>query len=840
MRRTFIAILITFMGVATGLSAQVESSVAVTDDYRALLANPAALAVGNGDGLALSYALPRGASGAELLDGLSVFSGGLGGGYAYRRIAGSNVQDLGISMGPRRNLSLGFAAGITELDTESLSFRAGALYRPLDLLSIGATAGARVDHTAPQPEGTLGIGVRPLAFAEDFEDLLTLDGQVSYSASDGFAAPRVGLRIHVPDGLELAGALNPETGAFNIEGSFSYGNVRSGGGYETSGDTGTRRSDAPFTPAGAANDGAQAEPGPRAQAFLHISPRRFPTPDFLENPYVAEYEPGPSIVERSAGSDLPFIGEISDTTSVTEVVSRIRELRDDPRVSALLFRKLNLQISFANIQELQEALTDFREAGKEVIFYYEGVGNLNYAFAAKVADAIYLHPQGSVGLTGLGSTRPYLAGLLDRLGIGISNIRSHPAKSAYNIFSEGGPSEEERANLEALYDSLYDEFAGMIEAGRGNRLEDGARSAIDAGPYLTADAALEAGLVDELLYEDELETRIRERLDGASVAEASFPEQIRRSWSEEAIHRVALIYATGNVVTGEGQPGVNIGADTVARAIRKARENGRVDAILIRVDSGGGSSLASDIIAREVALTTEGTDSKPVVVSMGATAASGGYYIAAPADRIVAQPSTVTGSIGVVGLTFNIAELSEMVDVNWDAVLRGENADFGAIYRELGPEERERLEESIRHTYDSFVEVVAEGRDMSPEEVDAVARGQVWTGAQALERGLVDRLGGFQEAVRVLQEILPGDREIAFREFTGVEDPLESMLGGGALPLLARQALKAGDSGPQMPDALVRLAELKEQFAAYGSERVLLLAREDLAPHSGSAAGLTR
>ena len=831
MRRTFIAILITFISVTTGLSAQLESSVAVTDDYRALLANPAALAVGNSDGLALSYALPPGAfaaggdgpSGAELLDGLSVFSGGLGGGYAYRRIAGSNVQDLGIGMGPRRNLYLGFAARITELDTESLRFRAGALYRPLDALSLGAGAGARADQTAPQPQGTLGIGLRPFAFAENFEDLLTLDGQVSYSASEGFTVPRVGLRIHLPDGLELAGALNPETGAFNIEGSVSYGNIRSGGGYET-----------------AAEDGAQDAPGPRAQAFLHVSPRRFPTPDFLEKPYVAEYEPGPSIVERSTGADLPFIGEISDTSSLTDVVSRIRELRDDPRVSALLFRKLNLQISLANIQELQEALTEFREAGKEVIFYYESVGNLNYAFAAKVADAIYLHPQGSVGLTGLGSTRPYLAGLLDRLGIGISNIRSHPAKSAYNIFSESGPSEEERANLDALYDSLYEEFAGMIEAGRGDRLEDGARSAIDAGPYLTADAALEAGLVDELLYEDELEARVRELVGGASVAEASFPEQIRRSWSEEAIHRVALIYATGNVVTGEGQPGVNIGADTVARAIRKARESARVDAILIRVDSGGGSSLASDIIAREVALTTEGPDSKPVVVSMGATAASGGYYIAAPADRIVAQPSTVTGSIGVVGLAFNISELSEMVDVNWDAVLRGENADFGAIYRELAPEERERLEESIRHTYDSFVDVVAAGRDMSPEEVDAVARGQVWTGAQALERGLIDRLGGFQEAVRVLQEILPGDREIAFREFTGVADPLESMLGGGALPLLAQRTLNARPPGPALPDALVRLAELEEQFAAYGSERVLLLAREDLAPQARGAAGLTR
>jgi protease-4 len=426
----------------------------------------------------------------------------------------------------------------------------------------------------------------------------------------------------------------------------------------------------------------------------------------------------------------------------------------------------------------------------------------------------------------LSSARPYLSQLFDRLGIGISNIRSHPSKSAYNIFSEPGPTPAERENLDLLYDSLYDEFAAMIADGRGDRLNGDVRDVIDGGPYLTATSAMEAGLVDELLYADEVDEAVAELAGGAMPQEADFPRSLGTSWAEPPVHRVAIIYAIGNITTGEGQPGTTVGSDTVARAIRNARENRNVDAILIRVDSGGGSSLASDMIAREIARTTTGDASKPVVVSMGATAASGGYYIAAPATHIVAQPTTVTGSIGVVALLLDIEELSEKIDVTWDAILRGEHADFGAIYRRLSEQERERLQESIAYSYETFVETVARGRDMTPKQVDEVGQGQVWTGAQAQERGLVDSLGGVQEAVRVLKDILPGERELVFREFTGIENPLETLLAGGLLSFRA-----TGTTGP-LPPELQRLMELRAELATYGEERSLTRAPTDLAPRA--------
>ena len=796
-------------------------SIAAEDGFTALFANPAAIGVGNADGFALSYRYPFGtgvSTAEEAIEGLTLYSAALGTSYAYRYADGRHVQNLGIGMEAGRNLYLGAAAGIQDLDTDTLGLSGGALYRPVDYLSVGAV----VDGT---PAGDVsvgaGIGLRPLAFSEDFEDLISVDANVHYTTADGVTFPRVGVSLHAPEGLRLEGAYDVTGGAFTIGGSVSYGNLRSGGGYSA----------APATDGGSGG-GAAGDLRGNAGAFIHVSPKRFPTPPALERAYVAEYEPGPVIAERAPGGQLPGIAELTETTSITQVIAEIRRLEEDPRVSGILFRNHNLSVSLANVQELQTALQEFKAAGKKVVFYYQSVSNVNYAFAASVADAIYLHPQGTVALTGIGGAQPYLAGLFDRLGIGIDNIRSHPPKSAYNIFSESGATEAERENLETLYGGLYEVFTGMIRDGRGDRLNGSVEEIVDGGPYLTAQSALEAGVVDELLYDDQVDNAVAELLDGAQPEEASFTERMETSWSEPPVHRVGIVYGIGSIAPGEGQPGVSIGSETMARAIRKAREDRNVQAIIIRIDSGGGSSLASDVIAREIALTTEGPNAKPVVVSMGATAASGGYYIAAPADHIVAQPSTVTGSIGVVALLFNIAELSEEIGVNWDTFLRGENADFGALYRDLEPDERERLEESIRATYDTFVQTVADGRDMSTDDVDQIGRGQVWTGTQAQDHGLVDTLGGWAETIDIVREILPGDRELVFKEFTGVENPFESMIGLGFLPM-ALQPLRAELLGQSaVPAELQQLAELQQELERYGAERTLMLAPQDLAPHS--------
>jgi len=794
-------------------------SIATEDGYAALFANPAAIGVGKGRGIALSYRYPFATQASpesfeEVLEGLSLYSNGFGTDYAYRRRGDRNLHDIGLGFEIIDNLYVGASAGIADLDFRNFSYRTGVLHRPLDYLSVAATANG---NAAGELAGGLGLGLRPFAFSDRFGDALTLDGQLHYSQDDGLSVPRIGVSVHAPTGVTLDGSFDPRRGAFSIGAVLSYGSVRSGAAYYG---------------ASAREADADATTSEGVRSFVHISPQRFPSPRVLENSYVAEYEPGPRIIERSGPIGLGNFTQIGNQAALPEVLDQIDRLTDDPRVEGILFRNHQLQISFANIQDLHAALRKFKDAGKKVVFYYNSVGNLNYAFAGGIADAVYLHPQGTVALTGLASAQPYVGGLLDRIGIGISNIRSHPAKSAYNILSESERTGAERENLETLYDGLYEEFAAMIAEGRGDRLSGSAREVIDGGPYLTADSALEAGLVDELLHPDEVDEAVAELTDGSSPSPARFDREMETSWSNAPEHRVAIIYAIGSIVTGEGQPGGSIGSETMARAIREARNDRSIDAVLIRIDSGGGSSLASDIIAREVKKTTQGENAKPVVVSMGATAASGGYYIAAPADHVVAQASSVTGSIGVVALAFNISELSQRYSVNWESILRGENADFAAIYRELSADERERLEEGILATYDSFVQTVSDGRDMSKDSVDAVARGQVWTGVQAEERGLVDSVGGLRTAVEVLRDILPGDRELRFEEFTGVEDPFASLTALGLLPTaLERMGLTSDPSG-RLPAEFREIIALREELAAYGSERFLMRAPEDLAPRA--------
>jgi protease-4 len=373
----------------------------------------------------------------------------------------------------------------------------------------------------------------------------------------------------------------------------------------------------------------------------------------------------------------------------------------------------------------------------------------------------------------------------------------------------------EREALEALLEDQYGVLLRMIEAGRGDRLAASADRIVADGPYLIADAALEAGLVDDLIYEDEIEARLEEFHSNPRIAEVSARDQIRYEWSRQPAPRVAVIYATGNIINGEGQPARVIGSDTMAKAIREARESDRVDGIILRVASGGGSSLASAVIAREIALTTTGEEAKPVVVSMGGTAASGGYYISAPADRIVAQPVTVTGSIGVVALLPNIEGLSEKYDVNWDTVKTTDTADLGALYRRLTPEEREIIEESIEASYDDFISTVAAHRDMTREEVDEVARGRVWSGEDAAENGLVDELGGIDTAVEAMKELLETDTEPQLIEVYPARDFFDSVRIVDWAEARARSRL---------PAELRSLLEAQEELSRYGDEVILMLA----------------
>ena len=330
-------------------------------------------------------------------------------------------------------------------------------------------------------------------------------------------------------------------------------------------------------------------------------------------------------------------------------------------------------------------------------------------------------------------------------------------KNAPNQLTETGFTGPHREQMDALLDSLFGQFVAGIAKSRG-KTEAEARALVDGGPYDGA-RALDAGLVDELLYEDELLSRLK----GAERVTAGRYVKGSRGFSFDGRPKLALIYAVGDIVSGESQSGFGgefVGSDTIARAIRQARKDDSVRAIVLRIDSPGGSGTASDVMWREVTLAKK---AKPVIMSMGDVAASGGYYLAMGGDAIVAEPGTITGSIGVFGGKISLRGLYDKVGLSKEILTRGKNAALFSSYRPWTDEERQSFRKIMTSFYDEFVQKAASGRGKTYDEIHAVAQGRVWTGAEALKVGLVDQLGGLEVAVSLAKERakIGKDQEVA-------------------------------------------------------------------------------
>lgn len=320
------------------------------------------------------------------------------------------------------------------------------------------------------------------------------------------------------------------------------------------------------------------------------------------------------------------------------------------------------------------------------------------------------------------------------------------------MFSESEMTAAEREVYDSILQSIYDQMIAQIHEGRREKLMKPVQTIIDEGPYLIAQRAFDLGLVDEIIYEDELEQVLKEDF-AFSNRNSGLAVYRNYDWSRPKENNIAMIYTSGNIVMGKGTPGQKIAHETTVDLIRNARNNPMYKGIILRVDSGGGSAQASDIILRELKL-AQSENKLPVVVSMAGVAASGGYYISASADRIIANPTTLTGSIGVIGLAFNASEMFKKIKVNWSTVKKGDRSDMGSIFRSWSADEKKLIEDSIEHTYDDFISKVADGRkELSKDEVNAIAQGRIWTGEQAKSNGLVDDLGGLDVAVEHIREL---------------------------------------------------------------------------------------
>jgi protease-4 len=444
--------------------------------------------------------------------------------------------------------------------------------------------------------------------------------------------------------------------------------------------------------------------------------------------------------------------------SLHDIWMNIKKAKVDNRVKILVLRLGYIQCGWAKVNEIRESILDFRKSGKKVYAYIDESAEFDKQYyLATACDRIILQPLGMFIINGIGGYVPFFKKSLDKLGIEAEIEHVEEYKTAYNMFTEEGFTPAHKRMLKSLYGSLYSHYIKALAEAR-EKSEEEIKALIDHG-FFQGDKALEAGLVDDLLFEDEFEDLLKEK--GKKLSKITHRQYLKIDPSSLGLNKgkkIALIYGMGLIHTGEGFY-QSMGSSTTARWIRKARKDKSIAAVVFRVDSGGGSAVASDVIWREVALAKK---EKPFVVSMSDLAASGGYWISMSAHKIVAQPQTLTGSIGVISGKFNLVKLYEKLGITAEKITFGKRADLFSSYKKLTREERNFLKKEILWMYDKFLIKVAEGRNLSKEEVDKIARGRVWTGSQAKERGLIDELGGLSRALELAKELagIPIDEEV--------------------------------------------------------------------------------
>ncbi|MFF0775959.1 signal peptide peptidase SppA [Nonomuraea wenchangensis] len=446
-------------------------------------------------------------------------------------------------------------------------------------------------------------------------------------------------------------------------------------------------------------------------------------------------------------------------TRLADVIGGLRRARQDSRVKGLVVKIGGPPLGLAMVQELREAVLHFRASGKLTVAFAETFGEFAGGtvpyYLASAFERVYLQPSGDVGLTGVAVEQRFLKGALTKLGVGYEVGQRHEYKTAANTFTQDHMTEPHRESIGRIVESITETMIDGIADGR--RLDpDKVRELIGRGPF-TAGEALEAGLVDGLAYRDEVYDELK-RAAGAEAHLLYVSRYARAAAVKKLPHPgadgIALVHGIGMIKSGRSgrSPlggGGAMGSDTISAALRAARRDEHVKAVVFRVDSPGGSYVASDTVWREVVLTRK---VKPVIVSMGDMAASGGYFVSMAADVIVAQPGTLTGSIGVYGGKPVFADLLQRMGISTEMVAEGANAGMFSASRAFSPEQWERVNAWLDRIYDDFVGKVASSRDLSRERTHELARGRVWTGADARANGLVDELGGLEDALALARK----------------------------------------------------------------------------------------
>ena len=510
---------------------------------------------------------------------------------------------------------------------------------------------------------------------------------------------------------------------------------------------------------------------------------------------VLVFNTGIPIPER--GSSDPFSSfdpvdfTFKPSPGVNDISRNLKKAARDANIKGVVIETGPMIHGWAKAREIREAILKFRESGKFVVSYTDYLMTQESYYIATAAEKIYLNPAAIMEFKGIGSEVMFYKNALDKIGIDVQVVRHGEFKGAVEPFLGTKLSSENRQQITRYIGSIWENTLEEISESRGIPGDVLNRYA-DELALTDLDYALEVGVIDGLMYRDEFTDRLR-NLAGISgdnkpdlVSMAKY-NNVHVPGSVRSENRIAVVYAEGTIVMGKGSA-TNIGGNHYASVIRKIREGGKYSAMVLRINSPGGNAMASDLIWREVMLAA---GEMPVVVSMGDYAASGGYYIAAPATAIFAHPTTLTGSIGVFGLIPNAGRLlNEKAGITTEKVMTNSHADYPSLFRGMDPYETEIMQKSVDKTYSSFVSVVSRGREIPEEDVDRMGGGHVYAGIDAIENGLIDEIGGLNDAIEYAAELAGADTFMTM-EFPEVEDPytklMKSLAGDVSASILKRE-----------------------------------------------------
>lgn len=513
-----------------------------------------------------------------------------------------------------------------------------------------------------------------------------------------------------------------------------------------------------------------------------------------------------------------FSGEESRSITLRTVIDTLDKAAKDDRIVALYLdgsRTTTSNAGFATLKEVRRALERFHETGKKIVAYDVDLTESEY-YLSSVADTIILNPIGALEFNGLASVPMFYVGALDKFGVGVQVIRVGQYKSAVEPFLRQELSPENQQQTQALLGDLWGELLNAIAESR-DIIPAELQAIADSQGILMASEARQRGLVDEVAYFDEVTSQLKQ-LTHTSEEDKSFPQvqltayadvESKNSKTRSSQNKIAVVYAEGDIVSGQGSL-QQVGGDRFAKQMRELRMDEDVKAVVLRVNSPGGSVTASEVIQREVQLTRE---QKPTIVSMGDYAASGGYWIATGADRIFAEPTTITGSIGIFGLLLNVQELANDNGITWDVVKTGRFADAQTIARPKTQQELAIAQRMVNESYELFLDRVATSRNLPKQKVAEIAQGRVWSGQDAKQLGLVDEIGGIEEAIQYAagQAKLGNDWEI--KEYPQIRSFEEA--------IVEKLTSKATAEDSQMSDPLTA------EFQKFKADLAILLRLND-------------